>query len=86
MQGGQGIRITGVATPGGSITINVGPSDQTVEVGVLGTPDSTRYQVQANKDTPLPIPPVPAGTVLVIRVGKGPNRHRILITVVSPMP
>ena len=80
---GEGIRVTGAATPGGTITIQVASADGYVELGVLGSNKSERFNVPANQDTPIPIPQVAPGTLLVLRVGKGLRRRRILITVLS---
>jgi hypothetical protein len=86
VQGGEGIRVTGPATPGGSITVQTGAAAGSIEIGVLGTNESTRHDVSSTKNTTIPVPSVPPGTVLVIRVGRGNRRRRILITVVSPSP
>ncbi|MFT6082272.1 MAG: hypothetical protein ACJAQZ_004351 [Planctomycetota bacterium] len=86
MQQGEGIRVTSTAVSGGSITVNVGTADDQVEVGVVGSNDSTSYNVSANKDTPIPVPALPPGSTIVVRVGKGERRRRFLITIVAPPP
>jgi len=86
-QQGEGVRVPTTAVAGGSIIVNVGPNASHVEVDVLGSNGPSKsYEVEANKDTPLPVPSVPGGTVLVIRVGKPPNQRRILVTVIAPSP
>ena len=86
MQGGNGIRISGTATPGGSITINVGPSDDTVEIGIAGDSQATSHLIPGNKDTSVPIPNAPPGTIIVVRIGRGKRLRRMLVTIVSPAP
>jgi hypothetical protein len=86
MQDGEGIRVSGAATQGGSITVNVGPNDSTVEVGVQGTSGHTTHPVPGGKDTAIPVPPVPAGTILIVKVGKGARMRRIEVEVIAPGP
>jgi hypothetical protein len=85
-QGGEGIRVTGVAPVGGSITVNVGPNDTSVEIGPTGSSNTSRHEVEANKDVEIPIPSVPAGTILIVTVGKGARKQRIQVEVVAPSP
>ena len=86
MQQGEGIRVTAAATPGGSITVNVGTADDVVEIAVAGSEDSDSFDVPGDKDTQLPVPAVPAGTILVVRVGRGLRMRRFLVTIVAPSP
>ena len=86
MQQGEGIRVSNVASSGGTITVNVGPNDDTVEVSVGGSHESTIYHVPGNKDVEIPVPDAPPGSILVVRVGKGNRARRILVTVVAPGP
>lgn len=86
MQNGEGIRVSTTAVAGGSIIVNVGPTDDTVEVGLAGTNQSKSYDVPGNKDVNLPVPSVPEGSTLVVVVGKGLRRRRILVTIVAPTP
>ena len=85
-QQGEGIRVSSAATPGGVITVNVGPNDDTVEVSVLGDSETKSFEVKADKDTDIPVPQVPPGTTLVVRVGKGNRKRRIYVEVVSLAP
>jgi len=86
MQQGEGIRVSSAAAPGGSIDVNVGTADDVVEISVGGTSDSYSYDVPGDKDAMLPLPPVPPGTVLIVRVGKGNRMRRFIVTVVAPSP
>jgi hypothetical protein len=85
-QGGEGIRMTGVPVPGGTIVVNVGPNDATVEVSVSGSGTKVSHDVPGNKDTSITIPPVPPGTTVIIRVGDKNRQRRIVIIVVAPSP
>lgn len=85
-QEGEGIRVSTAAVPGGAITVNVGPNDETVEVSVSGSGGSTSYNVPGNKDTQIPVPQVAPGTTLTVRVGKGSRKRRILVHIVAPSP
>ena len=86
MQQGEGIRVSAAATPGGSITVNVGTADDVVEIAELGSEDANSFDVPGDKDTQLPVPAVAAGTILVVRVGKGLRMRRFLVTIVAPSP
>ncbi|MFT4839747.1 MAG: hypothetical protein ACI8UD_000202 [Planctomycetota bacterium] len=86
MQQGEGIRVTTTAAPGGSITVNVGSADDVIDIGISGSPNKTSFQGSANKDTSIPVPLAPPGSVLVIRVGKGKRRRIFFVTVVAPSP
>lgn len=86
MQQGEGIRVSTVASQGGTITVNVGPNEDQVTVGVLGESSSKTYDVPGNKDVEIPVPDAPPGSILVVRVGKGNRARRILVTVVAPGP
>ena len=85
-QNGEGIRVSTTAVSGGSIVVNVGPTDDTVEVGLAGTNQSTSHHVPGNKDVSIPVPPGTAGATLVVVVGKGSRKRRILVTIVAPSP
>ena len=85
-QGGDGVRTTMTATPGGSVTINVGPNEPSVNVENPVTGASTSLPVSPGKDTPIPIPNVPGGTVIHIRIGKGLRSRIILVEVIAPGP
>jgi phage tail sheath gpL-like len=81
-QSGEGLRVTGTAVPGGTITINVGPNDCTVEVSTGGGSNTVSYKIPGNKDTPIPVPPAAPGSTVVITVGKG-SRQRLIILIVN---
>ena len=85
-QNGEGIRVTGTAVPGGTITLNLGPNDSHVEVSVGGSSKTSKYFVPGNKNTPIPIPVVPPGTSVVIAVGKGNRKRRVILIVTGQTP
>ncbi|MBL8724818.1 MAG: hypothetical protein JNK49_12280 [Planctomycetes bacterium] len=65
------------------MTVEVGPNDSTVEVKD-GDPNHTKsYDVEPGKTANIPIPGVPAGTVLLIKVGRGARARMIWVEVVS---
>jgi hypothetical protein len=86
IQGGDGARVQGTATPGGTITVNVGSNEPSVEVNEAGSTGSTSIPVEPNKDTPIPVPPVPPGTVLFITIGRGANAKTFEVLIVAPGP
>ena len=82
-QGKDGLRTTTTAFPGGTITVNVGPNDPSVEISNDSTGEVTTIPVERGKDTQVPIPNVPGGTVLFIRVGRGLRARIIIVEVVE---
>jgi hypothetical protein len=80
----QGVRVTGVATPGGSVQVDVGGAATEVSVGVAGSGQATRHDVPPGKSVTVPIPTVPPGTVLVVWIGRRMQLHRVLVEVVAP--
>lgn len=85
-QGDEGIRVSPFATPGGTVIVNVGANDTVVEVCVSGSREGFVYQVQRDKDTAIPVPPVAPGSTLIVRVGKGARRRRAVVVIVAPGP
>lgn len=85
-QGGEGIRTSGVAVQGGAFNVEVGPNDSTVEVSASGSSTSTSHDVEPNKTASIPVPAVPAGTVLMVTVGKGARARTVIIEVIAPTP
>ena len=86
MQGPGGIRAETAAPSGGTITVNVGPNDQSIQVHDPTTGRTTSHKVAPGKDTLVPMPVAPAGTVVQVRVGRGPNARIILVEIVSTNP
>lgn len=86
MRQGGGVRTTGVAVQGGTVTVNVGPNDSSVEVSSAGSSDTTTHDVEPNKDAAIPVPNVPPGTILMITVGKGLRARVIEVEVIAPSP
>lgn len=83
-QGGDGVIAQAVA--GGSLTIEVGPNDAAIVVTNNTTGEQMRVKVSPGKDTTVPIPNVPAGTGLTIKVGTGLNARIIPVEVIAPGP
>jgi len=85
-QGGQGLRTSATATAGGSVTVNVSPNDPSIEVTDPATGATTNVPVSPGKDTQVPIPNVPGGSFLTIKVGTGRRARIILVEVIAPGP
>ncbi len=85
-QEGEGIRTTGAVVQGGTMTVEVGPNDSTVEVSVGSSEQTQSIPVPPGKTAVIPVPNVPAGTVLWVSVGKGLRRRTILVEVVALLP
>lgn len=51
-----------------------------------GSREGFVYQVQRDKDTAIPVPPVAPGSTLIVRVGKGARRRRAVVVIVAPGP
>lgn len=81
-----GLRGPATASPGGTITINVGHNVRSIEVSDPTTGTTTDHDVQPGKDTAIAMPNVPGGTVVRIRAGKGVNADILLVETVAPGP
>lgn len=85
-QGGEGIRAPTPVVQGGTIEVDVGPNDSTVEVSAGSSSETTSHPVNPGKKAEIPVPSVPGGTILWISVGKGLRRRTILVEVIAPTP
>ena len=85
-QGGGGIRGPAVAPSGGSMTVEVGPNDTTVEVTNATTGATTTHGVEPGKSATIPVPSVPGGTMLIVTVGTGLRTRIIFVEVISSSP
>ncbi len=85
-QHGEGIRTGGVVVQGGTMQVEVGPNETTVTVGDGANGAVTSHPVAPGKTATLPVPSVPAGTIIEVTVGKGARRRLILVEVVSTGP
>ena len=85
-QNGEGIRADGPVSPGGTIEVDVGPNDSTVQVSD-GTAQGTKsFRVTPGKRSSIPVPLVPPGSQLSVTVGKGLRRRTVLVEVIAPSP
>ena len=85
-QNGEGIRAPTPVPQGGTIEVDVGPNDSTVEISTGTSQETTSHQVTPGKRASIPVPPVPGGTVLWVTVGKGARARIILVEVIALSP
>lgn len=78
-----GIRGPQTGTPGGSITVNVGPNDSSIQITDPVTGTTTTIKVQPGKDTTITLPNAPGGTIVHIQIGTGANAHFLLVELIS---
>ena len=78
------LRGPATASVGGTITIEVGTNDGTVQVCPRNSNRTASHHVPGNKRVVVPVPNVPPGTLLVVSVGSGDRAYCILIEVVAP--
>jgi hypothetical protein len=83
LQNGEGIRGPAVAQSGGTIEVEVGPNDTTVEVSTGNAAETTSHDVTPGKTASIPVPTLPGGGVIWITVGKGVRRRTIIVEVVE---
>lgn len=68
------------------MSIEVGTNDASVTLTNNATGETTRVATSPGKDTSIPIPNVPPGTALTIRIGRGRTARLIVIEVIAPGP
>lgn len=83
---GEGLRGPHQVAPGGTLSIDIGPNDTTVEVSSSGGGTIYTYAVVPGKQADIPAPPVPEGTILIVTVGRGARRRKHIVEVVAPAP
>jgi len=83
---GEGIRAPTPVVQGGSIDVDVGPNDSSVEVSAGSSGNTTSHDVSPGKQAHIPVPSVPGGTILTITVGRGLRARIILVEVIAPTP
>lgn len=81
-----GLQCSGVATPGGTIVVEVASNDRQIDVLNPATGEITHHDVPPGKSVTVPIPPVPPGSVLLVRAGRGRRASWLVIEVVAPSP
>lgn len=75
------LRVTGSATAGGTVQVDVGDNSSTITVRCNGV--NTEHTVPPGKTMPLALPNVPAGTIVTILSGNRPRRA-VALEIVSP--
>ncbi|MCA8950758.1 MAG: hypothetical protein KDE27_14745 [Planctomycetes bacterium] len=66
--------------------MNVGTNGPTVEIVNPSTGTTTTHNVEPGKDTTLPLPNDPGGTILVLKVGTGLKSQVVLIELIETGP
>ena len=79
-----GIRGPSTVTQGGTIEVDVGTNDGSVEVSSGGPGTTTSHPVPPGKKVSIPVPPVPGGTILFVSVGRGLRARILLVEVIAP--
>ena len=81
-QGPGGLRS---AVSGGQITVDVGPNDQ--QITITSTSGETlTVKVAPGKTTSIPVPNVPSGSILTVRIGTGRNSRVVLVEIIGTGP
>ena len=78
------VRAPGTAMAGGTITVEVGSNDATVEVAAAGSADVASHDVGPDRTVTVPVPSVPSGTILFVSVGRGLRARIVLVEVIRP--
>ncbi len=84
-QGGSSLRGPTVVAAGGTISVHAAAGGETVEVTVPGVL-RTEHSLDADGNANIPVPNVPPGTIVLVRVGQGLRARSIAIEVVAPGP
>lgn len=69
---------------GGTIEVETGTNGGTVEVSEVGSTATTSHSVGPTGKSSIPVPNLPQGGYLVVRMGKPPNTRLILVEVIAP--
>lgn len=86
-QGPQGrINAPAVVTQGGSIDITLGSNESTIDIKDSHTGEVTTMKVPPGKDITLPVPNLPGGTIIAIRIGNGARSRTIFVEIIAPGP
>ena len=83
IQGGDGVRAATPVMQGGTISVDVGPNDATVEISSGSLPGTEIHDVTPGKNASILVPNVPPGTILSVSVGKGARSRVVLVEVVA---
>ena len=82
---GQGIRGPSTVPQGGSIVVDVGSADTSVQLGSAEGGLLGSYPVGGSRRVVIPVPAVPGGSLLWVRAGRGVDAKVILIEVVETL-
>jgi len=82
---GDGVRGTIVVPAGGVVSVDVGVNESEVELTEVGGGFSSKATVEPGKTANIPIPGVQGGSVLILKLGKGPRARMMVIEVISAL-
>lgn len=82
-QAGSGLRAPANVTAGGTVLVESGTSDPTIEVTNAATGTTQSFPVDPSHRTPIPVAAVP-GSILIVSVGRGRRARAVLIEVIAP--
>ncbi len=86
-QGGQGgLNLPSVVPQGGSITVDVGPNDTSIEVKEALSGEITSYPVSPGKSVTIPVPALPPGAFFSVTIADGKRKRSQLVEVIAPSP
>lgn len=85
-QDASGVRVPASVAQGGTITVEVGGSEPSIELNVGASGEVQSVPVPPDKRVQFQVPPVAPGTILLITVGRGAMSRVFLVEVVATPP
>jgi len=84
--GGGAIDCPPAVPAGGSITITVGPNDTTLDLQQNDGQVLASIPVTPGKSVSIPVPPLPPGASLVVRLGNAERKRARIVEILQPSP
>jgi hypothetical protein len=82
-QGDPGLRGPAMAAQSGTIDVEIGPNEVSIDMGEVGAGERASFAVGSGRRLSVPVPQVPPGTLLAITVGRGLRAKVLLVEVVA---
>lgn len=83
---GGAIDCPSAVTAGGTITITVGPNDTTLDIKQIDGSTLATLPATPGKSITIPVPHVPSGSALVIRLGDAQRKRAKVVEILQPSP